>query len=72
MSNFSEEKDGSTECLNVKHYQEKKNFTSKTEKALIKAKNYKSENPLFIVVMTSSYTNQYMVSLSIYTYLMLR
>ncbi|CAL5207845.1 unnamed protein product [Lathyrus oleraceus] len=55
-----EEKDGSTECLNVKHYQEKKNFTSKTEKALIKAKNYKSENPLFIVVMTSSYTNQYM------------
>ncbi|XP_058728313.1 B3 domain-containing transcription factor VRN1-like [Vicia villosa] len=55
-----DEKDSSTECINVMHYPEQKNFTSKIEKALTKAKNYKSQNPLFIVVMTSSYSNQYM------------
>ncbi|XP_045807949.1 B3 domain-containing transcription factor VRN1-like [Trifolium pratense] len=55
-----EENDDTAVFRNMKHDQEHKNLTSKIEEALNKAKNYKSNNPFFTVVMTYSYVNQYM------------
>lgn len=63
MFNFSEEIEDTTKCLNVKHDQEPNNSSSKIAEALNKAKNYKTNNPFFTVVMTYSYANKYMVSL---------
>ncbi|AET05311.1 transcriptional factor B3 family protein [Medicago truncatula] len=54
-----EESEDTTECLNVND-QEPKNSTSKIAEALNKAKNYKTNNPFFTVVMTYSYANKYM------------